>query len=276
MHGLGRGLIFILLALIGCANPARAGAETTPHPAKAGAVIEYFVREPTGPRPWPTVVYLHGHQPFPSQPGGRVFADWGVLDRSAADGYLSVSVSLPGYGGSSGPADFAGPYTQAAVRAVLGKLEAEGRAAPGKVVIQGVSLGAVTGALVAARDQRIAGLVLISGLYDLPAFFADPKSSGAAAVKAALNRQTGGTDDALRSRSALLVASEIEAATLILNGAKDDRTDPDQARRLADVIRGSGGQAEARIYPDFGHEIPVAAREAEVSAFIHATLKPHD
>ena len=273
MHWSSRIALILVLSLTSCAEPARAQAEAVVHPDKAGAEIEYFVRKPSGAGPWPTLIFLHGYQRPPARPGGRAFVDWGVLDRFSNEGYLAVSVSLPGYGGSTGPEDFAGPFTQHSVEAVLAKLEAEGQADPDKVLIQGVSLGAVTGALVAVHNPRIAGLVLISGLYDLPSFFAHPKSAGAGQVKSALIQQTGGGDEALRSRSALLFASDIKAATLILNGAKDDRTDPDQARRLAEAIKAHGGQAQVHIYPGFGHEIPVKARDAEITAFINRTLK---
>jgi len=267
-------VLIVFLALAGCARPVDAGAEAVLHPDRAGAKIEYFLRRPKGAGPWPTLVFLHGHQPLLSRSGGRAFVTWGVLDRVAKQGYLAVSVSLPGYGGSSGPQDFAGPFSQHAVEAVLAKIESEGLAAPDKILIQGVSLGAVTGAFVAAHRPRLAGLVLISGLYDLPAFLAHPKTSGAEEIKAAIMRQTDGSEAALRLRSAIRVAASINASTLILNGAKDDRTDPDQAVRLAAMIKKHGGKAEVRVYPEFGHEIPVKAREAEIDAFIARTLKP--
>lgn len=264
--------IVFLLTLLGCSGPSTTSAETIPHPDKASAVVEYFVRKPPGVGPWPTVILLHGHQDG-SRTGGQVYEKWGVLDQLAHQGYLATSISLPGYGGSSGPEDFAGPYTQHAVEAVLSALQSQHEVAQGKVLIEGVSLGALTAALVAAHDHRATGLVLISGLYDLPAFFDHPKSLGAAAVKAVAIQQTGGGDDALRSRSALSFASEIKASVLIMNGAKDDRTDSDQAKRLAEAINATGGHAEVRIFPDAGHEIPVKAREAEVDSFIAATLK---
>lgn len=125
----------------------------------------------------------------------------------------------------------------------------------------------------AADDPAIAGLVLISGLYDLPAFLNKPATSAAAAVRSAAFAQTGGSQSALAQRSALLRASEITATTLILNGAQDDRTDAAQARGLADAINAAGGRADARIYPEFGHEIPFRVREPMVSAFISATLE---
>lgn len=274
MHWLTRCFVLASLLLTGCGSPSQAVPLTIQHPDKSGAAVEYFEERPSGTGPWPTIILLHGHQGPVNRIGGKAFADWGVLNSFAKKGYLAVSVSLPGYGGSTGPEDFAGRYTQNAVRAVIAKLEADRLAVADKVLIQGVSLGAVTGALVAAREKRIAGLVLISGLYDLPAFFAQPKSAGALRVKAAATAQTGGSAEALQSRSALPFASSIRAATLILNGAKDDRTDAGQARAFAAAIRASGGRAQVHIYEEFGHEIPIKARDAEIDAFIDATLRP--
>lgn len=263
----------IVLLLAGCSRPPLARAETIAHPDNGAARVEYFVSRPSGDGPRPTIIFLHGYQSPDARLGGKVFVDWGVLDRFAKEGYVAASVSLPGYGGSSGPEDFAGPYTQHAVEAVIKTLVAEGYASRDKVLIQGVSLGAVTAALVAAHDPDVAGLVLISGLYDFPAYFAHPSSLGALGVKARLVAQTGGGEDALRARSALPLAPDIKASTLILNGAQDDRTDPEQARRFAQAISAHGGRARVHIYEQFGHEIPVKARESEIDAFIDETLK---
>jgi dipeptidyl aminopeptidase/acylaminoacyl peptidase len=265
-------ILLFALALTSCDKPLQAARLTLPHPDKASAVIEYFADQPSGKGPWPTIIFLHGHQSPLTRVGGEAFVKWGVLKRFASEGYLAVSVSLPGYGGLSGPEDFAGPFTQHAVAAVIAKLESERQAAPDRILIEGISLGAVTAGLVAAHDPDIAGLVLISGLYDFPSFFAQPKSTAAAVIKASALKQASG-DDVLRARSVLSKSSSIRAATLILNGAKDDRTDPDQARQLAVAINANGGQAEVIIYPELGHEIPVKVRDAKISRFIQATLK---
>lgn len=245
--------------LPGCGSTTEAAAASITHPDRADARVEYFVEAPTTPAPWPTVVFLHGHQPTLDTQGGKAFSKWGVLSEYARKGYLAVAISLPGYRGSTGPRDFAGPFTQHAVKAVIDRLEKDGQINRRKVVIEGISLGAVTGALVAVHDPTIAGLVLISGLYDLPAFLNEPRTAAAAAVRSAAFAQTGA------QRSALLRASDIKATTLILNGAQDDRTDSNQARRLADTINAAGGRAELRIDPEFGHEIPFSTREPIVT-----------
>ncbi len=264
----------LLLALCVFSDRAHAVELSVPHPDKSAARVEYFVRQPQGSGPWPTVMFLHGHQNVWSRPGGAQFVDWGVLDRFASRGYLAVSVSLPGYGQSDGPADFAGPYTQHAVAAVLTKLKTDGLAKPDKVLIQGVSLGAVTAALVAARDPTIAGLVLISGLYDVAPFLEHPKSLQAWLLKISFLLQTDNSAEASRARSALNYADHIKATTLILNGAMDDRTDSAQAFSLADQMNAHGGKATVQIFPDYGHEIPMAAREAKIDAFITEALAP--
>lgn len=139
---------------------------------------------------------------------------------------------------------------------------------------QGVSLGAVTAALIATRGDEVSGLILISGLYDLPEFFATPKTNAAASVRAAAIAPIGSSQDVLLARSVLPIAHLIRATTLILNGAMDDRTNPAQARRLGHAIDAAGGRATVHIYPQFGHEIPVRAWQPEIDAFIERILKP--
>jgi len=60
-----------------------------------------------------------------------------------------------------------------------------------------------------------------------------------------MRAETGGGDDALKARFLLDVAQKLKANTLFLTGAKDDRTDPDQARRLAETISAYGGAGKS-------------------------------
>ena len=261
------------LAVCSCQRGTEVAALHIPHPDDASKQVEYFIEEPAGKGPWPTIVFLHGHQMGLSRPGGKVFVEWEVLKKFANRGYLAVAISQPGYGNSTGPADFCGAFTQHAVSGVISNLRTEGLASPQKLVIQGASRGAVTAGLVAAHDPSVSGLVLISGVYDLVEYVEESKTNPEKrSVVKSLIAETGGTDDALRTRSVLRFANSIKASSLILSGEKDDRTDANQARRLAEDIVHSGGNARAIIYPDYGHKIPVDARNKDIDPFIDHVL----
>ena len=116
--------------------------------------------------------------------------------------------------------------------------------------------------------------MLISGTYDLAEYVADPGASQAQRlVVRAIEAETGGGADALAARSVLRVAGRIRANTLILNGVQDDRTSPDQTRRLAERITRLCGAARAVVYPDYGHQIPVEVRNREADPFIDHVLR---
>ena len=268
-----RLMLLTFAGLIACSGHKIASAQalSISHPDDPAKKVEYFLEKPKSDGPWPTMILLHGHQEWP-RAGGKDFVKWGVLDEFAGRGYLAVAISQPGYGGSTGPADFCGPFTQHAVAAVIAKLHADGYVKDNRILIQGVSRGALVAGMVAAHDPSIRGIVLISGLYDLPAYASHAKSAMAVSIVDSMKAETGGTAEALKSRSLLYYAQDVKAETLILNGAKDDRTDPDQARRVAEIINAHGGHARAIVYPEYGHQIPVDVRSKDVEPFIERVL----
>jgi len=263
----------LLLVAVGCSrpHPVQADARFIAHPDNPARKVEFFLQQPAGVGPWPAVVLLHGHQDSP-RTGALDFVKWRVLERFARRGYLAVAISQPGYGNSDGPPDFCGPVTQRAVSGVIEKLTQDRLLLPGKVVLEGISRGALVAGLIASRDASIKGIVLISGLYDLPAFTANANSIPSKMIARSLQEETGGGLAALKERSVLSFAGNIMAAALILNGARDDRTDPAQARRLAAVIAEHGGSARAIIYSEFGHQIPVEVRDKDIDPFIDKIL----
>lgn len=179
----------------------------------------------------------------------------------------------PATGGRPDHRTSADPFTQHAVSGVIGKLRQEGFAAPEQILIEGISRGAVVASVVAAHDPSIAGIILISGLDDLNAFAADPKSSVAKSIARSVIDETGGGRDALRARSPLHFVGDVKASVLVLNGAQDDRTDPAQAQRFADEITSHGGKARVIIYPTYGHQIPVEVRGKEIDPFIDRVVR---
>ena len=239
------------------------------------AAIEVFVARPDAPGPWPVILFVHGHQ-FPDRPGGRVFArpiagpdpsavGPSRLQRMGARGYLAGAVSQPGYGGTSGPPDYCGPATQAAIHRALDHLLANADADPTRVVVFGVSRGAIAASMAATSDPRITALILVAGFYDLGAAY----PTGDPGLDANIAHEAGATPDAFAARSALRHADRIRAATLILHGEQDTRGGSvDQARRLAAALQANGTPVRLHLHADTGHRIPIADVWREADPFL--------
>jgi dipeptidyl aminopeptidase/acylaminoacyl peptidase len=240
--------------------------------------VELFWMEPGNARPWPAVIYLHGHQEGEVQ-GGRAFHDWGTLQKAAAQGYLAVAVSLPGYGKSSGPRDFAGVDSQNAVADVIRQVRKRPEVIPEKVAVVGISVGATLAAKVGENVAGLAALVLISGVYDMAEMYTKWRGEKSAGHKELADQfevesamsDAGPTELLFRERS-VLPDPQIRAPTLIFQGGKDQITSATQAELLADKLQRKGVEAKAIVYPDSMHNIPVAAREREIDPFLSKLL----
>ncbi len=254
---------------------AREGHETIPHPLEPAKKVEWFWKKPEGPGPFPALVLLHGHQPG-ERNGGKMWVTSPKFPALVQRGIVAVAISQPGYGDSDGPPDYCGPFTTEAVLAVLRELRRRSYIDPARVALEGGSRGAVVAGLVAARDHELAGLVLISGPYDLVKAYAKLRAGlpNLAGIVDNMERETGGaSEEALRARSVLSVADRIRTPTLILSGSLDDRTDPMDARALANELKGHGVFAKTVIYPTFGHVLPPAEIMKEEQPFLQTHLE---
>jgi dipeptidyl aminopeptidase/acylaminoacyl peptidase len=277
--------LLLTLALLGCTHrPVPTSDHGLYHflfrrQADASRFVEVYWIEPRGKGRRPAVIYLHGNEEVDSV-GGKTFHDWGVLERAASLGYLAFAVSLPGYGESSGPRDFCGPDSQQAVQDVIRAIRHRQDVRENKIALIGVSRGATVAAKVGEQVAGLAGIVLVSGFYDMGPTYehwkADRTFPEAQALAAELEKESvmsdaGPLEVTMRERSVLPVPI-IESPVLALAGAKDPIAIPLQTEELVRQLRARGVPARAVIYPEAGHRIAAEAREREIEPFLKQVL----
>jgi pimeloyl-ACP methyl ester carboxylesterase len=273
----------LFLALTACSHQtvSEQGVkhELVPRLSNSSRNVEIFYSEPATRKPWPVVIYLHGNQEAFDN-GGRTFHDWGVLDAAKAMGFLAVGVSLPGFGESSGPRDFCGPDSQQAVHDVIRHLRHRDDVRENKIALVGVGRGATVAAKVGEQVAGLAGLVLVSGVYEMNEAYlhwkADIGTPEALALAAEFEHESvmadaGPMEVTVRERSVLPVPL-IQVPTLVLQGARDPLTVPLQAEELVRLLQKKSVDARAVIYPESGHRIPAEARQREIEPFLKRVL----
>ena len=112
--------------------------------------------------------------------------------------YVAAAISQSGYGNSSGPPDYCGPFTQQATLVAIDFLRRQPFVNPNKVALFGYSRVAIVAAMVATLDPRLAAVVLGAGAYD---FFAwRPRLPG---IARNLFAEAGMSAEAFTARSAI-------------------------------------------------------------------------
>lgn len=240
-----------------------ARAELAPHHELIGSAnnqVEIYWAVPSGAKgKLPVVIYIHGVQ-GESRPGAKNFVEGGLLKISAAQGYLSVGMSMPGYGQSTGKADFCGEGTQAALRSVLSRIRTWSSVDQKRIIVSGLSCGAVAAAMVADQEP-LAGMVLISGVYDFadmyqkwhtPAWSLEPATMKYIDDSAAAD---GTPENASAHRSALASASRFRSPVLLVAGGMDRIVDQEQSIRLDKALKQNGKESTLILNPEGGHLI---------------------
>jgi dipeptidyl aminopeptidase/acylaminoacyl peptidase len=271
-------LLLTVLMLLGCATP-QPGPVTDrdgwviqraflPHRWDASKQIEVLWTTPRDQGPWPTVLFIHGHQ-APYRPGGEAFVRNGRLGRMASRGYVAAAVSQPGYGRSDGPPDFCGPYTQEAVLGVLDFLRQMPVVRPQHVALFGYSRGATVAGMVASQDPQLAAVILGAGAYDFFRWYPTPVPG----IDANIEREAGTSAEAFRVRSAIAHVERIRAPLLLLHGAQDERVPVQQAQRFAEQLHAQGRAVTVKIFPYARHGIPIDDQDHAIDPFLRASLR---
>lgn len=186
-----------------------------------GNQIEFFLEKPTGDGPFPVIFMVHGYQPLEKSCGGAEMIEHGVapfIEQNIA----IVSISLPGFGNSSGTRDFAGPSSQKAVIAVMEYFKQLPFINREKIGLYGGGLGAIVASMVSTVTPDLTFQILQSGAYDISLWFAQLPSY-LDGIKQNFEKETDNTDEAFEMRSATRHADLIKAPTLILDCKYNDR-----------------------------------------------------
>lgn len=174
-------------------------------------------------------------------------------------GYGVVLVSMPGFGRSSGPADWCGPATQAALEAAYQRLRALPGVDPARLAVWGSSRGATAAALLASKHPDLAALVLQSATYD-------PAATRGSA-RAELIQEAGSDPRAWKSRTVLSQPTP-KCAVLLLHGDQDDIAPVEAARAYEAALRKAGVTVDARWLSGRGHELSLAIARSSAVQFL--------
>ena len=179
-----------------------------------GRVEAYAVRPPSEgfspPKNYPAILLLHGAD-------ARAQRFRRAMLTHVHDGFILMSISLPGFGASTGPEDFAGTKSVEAALGAIRYLSTRESIRKDGIFVYGIGQGASTAALAAARSTSISGLILENGFYDLEKTYALLSQKQKSRIRALLGGTPAQKEDTYRERSPIRVAGEIKAAVLLLH-----------------------------------------------------------
>ena len=191
--------------------------------------------------------------------------------RFARAGFATMAVSQPGYGGSTGPADFVGPRTFAAIEAAAARLAAQPYVDPIRMGVYGYSRGALAAAQLATRTDLFKAAVLGGGIYDFRAAY---DQIGLEGIRANIAAEAGLDTEAVRFRSPIHDVKGLDGPVLIIHGAEDANAPVAQATALAERLKREGLTHELLIVPGKGHGLGMDDVVVPAIAFLVRTLQP--
>ena len=160
-------------------------------------------------RRYPAILLLHGADARAQRFRRAILAH-------VHDEFFLMSISLPGFGASTGPEDFAGPRSveAALARSVIWK--------PGKTsektVFSSMASGRGPRSPPLSREERQRfGLILENGFYDLEKTYALLSQKRKNRIRAVLGGAPAQTGQAYRERSPFRAADKIKAPILLLH-----------------------------------------------------------
>lgn len=229
--------------------------------------VELLWAVPEGVGKFPAILFVHGH--MENRVGARIHRNFLSSQRRLNRwGVCLASVSQPGYGASTGTADYCGPKSQEAVCAAIDFLKSQAMIDSQRIAIVGYSRGAIVSALAMTQMHAIRAAILGAGFYDFKAYY-DCASEG---IRKAIEVEAGVSEHAFELRSSMSKTDKIQTPMMILHGCLDERGGHKEAERFSEMIKSNGLRVETRIYQNYGHHIPFRVFFAEVKKFLAEEL----
>ncbi len=172
--------------------------------------------------------------------------------RFARAGFVTMSVSQPGYGGSTGLADFAGPRTFSALKAASHRLASLSFVDPKRLGVYGYSRGALAAAQLATRTDMFRAAVFGGGIYDFRSAFEQISLPG---IQANMQSEAGLSEEAIRFRSPVQDIAGLDGPVLIIHGELDENAPPAQAYLLRDRLTALGREHQLMIIAGGTHSL---------------------
>ncbi|MEY9863821.1 dipeptidyl aminopeptidase/acylaminoacyl peptidase [Catenulispora sp. GAS73] len=221
-----------------------------------GRTIEGILVTPSGPGPHPLVVHLHG---------GPVWAwrdEWSMhfplTPLLAAHGYAVLHPNMRGGIGRGQDFVRAGLHDMGGADATdilagVDALVAAGRVDPGRIGVTGNSYGGFMSAWLVATSDRFAAAVIRSPVTDwVSQHFA---SNLPGFDRLCLTGDPSDPASDYRLRSPLYLAAQVRTPVLLVAGAKDLATPPEQAAMFHRALVEHGRESTLVIYPEEGHGV---------------------
>ncbi len=208
----------------------------------AERTLDVLTVRPDAPGRHPIALLVAG-----SRSGADVWKLWGK--RLAERGVAVVGVAQPGFGRSTGPWDFGGPPTLAALDALLVWTRRLPWVKPLQIGFGGYSSGATCACLLATRHYcRV--LVGAAGVYDLDDWWAHAAERSSWSI-AQIDPAVSLAD--LAARSPVVLAGKIHCPVCLIHGTDDDVVPPGQALTMARALELVGNRPEVVLEPGRGH-----------------------
>lgn len=184
---------------------------------------------------------------------GRFCEGW-IAQSFLSQGFDVVAVNRPGYGNSTGTADFTGKQSLTAMEQGVKAAVRIGHNAHQPAGIWGFSTGVTGAALLSKQITGLKFLILGSGVYDYDMTLADTKDTY---LKKDLEKikETGG-NKAIEERSIAYDVSGLPKKIVIYHGKQDTAVSPEQAKSFSDSLESSEYQVTFQLIDGVSQDIP--------------------